>query len=314
MTTSLPRIIYAGTPEFAVPTLQALLAAGYPVLAVYTQPDRPAGRGRALLPSPVKQAALAAGLPVCQPVTLCDADACAALTALGADLMVVAAYGLILPLPALAAPRLGCVNIHASLLPRWRGAAPIARALAAGDTETGVCIMAMEAGLDTGPVYLRRAIPIGPRVTGGALHDQLAALGAEALLAALPGICDGRLQPQPQDPTGACYAPKLSKAEARLDWSRPAQALDRLIRAFDPWPVAETTLAGETLRLWAAEPVPGEVAGAPPGSVLAVARAGIEVATGTGVLRLTRVQAPGRRPTAAADFANARDLREAVFV
>lgn len=316
---SLPRIIYAGTPEFAVPALRALLAAGYPVLAVYTQPDRPAGRGRVLTPSPVKVAALDAGLPVEQPLSLRDGQAAATLAAFGADLMVVAAYGLILPPAVLAAPRLGCVNIHASLLPRWRGAAPIQRALAAGDAETGICIMGMEAGLDTGPVYLRRSLAIGPRDTGGALHDRLAALGAEALLAALPGIGDGSLPAEPQDPALACYAPKLTKAEARLDWSRPALDLDRLIRAFDPWPVAETALCGETLRIWAAEPIASPAtlatpASAPPGTLIAVGRAGIDVATGDGCLRLTRVQAPGRRPTAAGDFAHARELVGAVLV
>jgi len=310
----LPRIIFAGTPDFAVPALAALIERDWPVIAVYTQPDRPAGRGRRLQPSPVKQTALAADIPVHQPPTLKDAAVQAELRGLGADLMIVAAYGLLLPKVVLAAPRLGCVNIHASLLPRWRGAAPVQRAIAAGDSRTGISIMGMEAGLDTGPVYLTRAIDIGPRETGGSLHDRLAALGAEALLAALPGIADGSLVPEPQDSDRATYASKLSKAEARIDWSRAAADIDRLVRAFDPWPVAETGLAGQTLRIWAAEPLAGgDGAGASPGAVAAAGKAGIDVATGEGLLRITRLQPPGKRPMSAADFVNARDLHGAVF-
>jgi len=308
----LPRIIFAGTPDFAVPALAALLGSGWPIVAVYTQPDRPAGRGRKLQPSPVKRTALSAGIPVEQPATLKDEAVRAGLRGLDADLMIVAAYGLLLPKAVLALPRLGCVNIHASLLPRWRGAAPIQRAIAAGDSRTGISIMAMAAGLDTGPVYLTRAIDIAPRETGGSLHDRLAELGAEALLEALPGIADGSLEPVPQDDARATYASKLSKAEARIDWGRSAAEIDRLIRAFDPWPVAETGLGEQTLRIWAAEPLAGP-AGAPPGQVLAAGKAGIDVTTGDGLLRITRLQPPGKRPMAAADFVNARDLHGAVF-
>lgn len=303
------RIIFAGTPDFSVPSLEALLAAGQEVVAVYTQPDRPAGRGRKLTPSPVKAAALAQGLPVFQPPTLRDEGAVADLRALAADLMVVVAYGLLLPQAVLDAPRLGCVNVHASLLPRWRGAAPIQRALLAGDGESGVTIMRMAAGLDTGPLYLLRPLAIAPRETGGSLSDKLATLGAQALVEALPGIADGSLIPVPQDDDLANYAHKLSKAEAEVDWSRPAVEIDRLIRAFDPWPVAQTSLEGVSLRLWGSEltdliPPPAAL----PGQVLAAGKGGIEVATGAGVLRLTRLQPPGKRPMSAAEFLNARHL------
>jgi methionyl-tRNA formyltransferase len=204
---------------------------------------------------------------------------------------------------------LGCVNVHASLLPRWRGAAPIQRAILAGDQETGVTIMGMEAGLDTGPVYLTRRVPISPEETGGSLHDRLAALGASALMDALPGIADGTLTPQPQDGTRATYAGKLTKEEARVDWSRPAVELDRMVRAFDPWPVAQTRLGETVLRLWGCE-LPGGVADdAPPGRVLETSKAGIDVATGDGLLRITRLQLAGKRPMTAAEFLNARELR-----
>ena len=303
------RIIFAGTPDFSVPSLEALLAAGQDVVAVYTQPDRPAGRGRKLTPSPVKAAALAQGLPVFQPPTLRNEGAVADLRALAADLMVVVAYGLLLPQAVLDAPRLGCVNVHASLLPRWRGAAPIQRALLAGDGESGVTIMRMAAGLDTGPMYLLRPLAIAPRETGGGLSDKLATLGAQALVEALPGIADGSLIPVPQDDDLANYAHKLTKAEAEVDWSRPAVEIDRLIRAFDPWPVAQTSLEGVSLRLWGSEltdliPPPAAL----PGQVLAAGKGGIEVSTGAGVLRLTRLQPPGKRPMSAAEFLNARHL------
>lgn len=309
---SAPRIIFAGTPDFAVPALRALLAHDWPVVAVYTQPDRPAGRGRKLQPSPVKRAAQAADLPIFQPETLKDEAVRAELRALDADMMIVAAYGLLLPKAVLAAPRLGCVNIHASLLPRWRGAAPIQRAIAAGDECTGISIMAMEAGLDTGPVYLTREIPIGPRDTGGSLHDRLADLGAEALLAALPGITDGGLTAVRQDDADATYAPKLSKDEARIDWTCSAAEIDRRVRAFDPWPVAETRLDGRALRIWAAEPLAGAAVLAP-GAIVAAGKNGIDVATGAGVLRISRLQPPGKRAMEAADFAHARDLDGAVL-
>lgn len=303
------RLIFAGTPEFAVPCLRALVAAGHDLVAVYTQPDRPAGRGRKLQQSPIKALALEYGLPVRQPESLKrQRQAQAELEALAADLMVVVAYGLILPAPVLRAPRLGCVNVHASLLPRWRGAAPIQRAILAGDPVSGVCVMRMAAGLDTGPVYLCRALDLDPAETGGSLHDRLAALGAEALLDALPGIADGSRIPEPQDEAAATYAHKLDKAEAQIDWGRPAPAIERQVRAFDPWPVAHTSLNGETLRIWSARAVEGQDAGAAPGAVIGADREGILVATGEGLLRVTRLQPPGKRPMAAADFLNARRL------
>ena len=303
------RIVFAGTPEFAVPCLAALIAAGHEVAAVYTQPDRPAGRGRKVQQSPVKHLALAHGLPVHQPETLRrDRAAVTALRHLDADLMVVVAYGLLLPTGVLSAPRLGCLNVHASLLPRWRGAAPIQRAVMAGDTESGVCIMRMEAGLDTGPVFHRIGIPLDPRETGGSLHDKLAEIGARALIEALPGIADGSLQPQPQDPTLATYAHKLTKDECEIDWSRPATAIDRMVRAFDPWPVAQTRFQGEPLRVWAAEVAAESVPPVPPGTVVGSDRTGIRVATGDGLLNITRLQPPGKRPMDADAFLNARPM------
>jgi methionyl-tRNA formyltransferase len=319
------RIVFAGTPEFAVPSLTALIHAGHQVVAVYTQPDRPSGRGRKLTSSPVKQAAVAFGLPVMQPETLRDPAAQATLRALQPDLMVVVAYGLLLPPGVLETPGLGCVNVHASLLPRWRGAAPIQRAIRAGDAETGVTIMRMERGLDTGPMYLTRVTPIAARETAGSLHDRLCILGAEALMEAMPGILSGSLQPSPQDDAQANYASKLNKDEALIDWSVPATTIDRQIRAFDPWPVAETHLDGATLRVWAAESVAGplgpgspprntapkraaEVGAPAPGMIVATSKAGIDVATGDGLLRITCVQLPGKRPIAAAQLLNARSL------
>jgi len=300
-------IVYAGTPDFAVPALQALIDSPHRVIAVYTQPDRPAGRGRKLTASPVKALALKYEIPVFQPLNFKQEADLAQLEALGADLMVVAAYGLILPRRVLDAPRLGCINIHASLLPRWRGAAPIQRAILAGDTESGITIMQMEAGLDTGPMYLKRSCSIHADDSGGALHDRLCGLGAEALMAALPGIADGTLQPEPQDDALANYAKKLEKAEARIDWSRPAEAIDRQVRAFNPWPVAEAMLEGAALRLWASKPLEGSHS-APPGQVIACSKEGIDVATGQGVLRILSLQLPGKRALSAAEFLNARDL------
>lgn len=301
-------IVFAGTPDFAVPTLDRLIDAGRRPVAVYTQPDRPAGRGRRPRPSPVKQRAEQAGIPVLQPASLRTPDAQAELAALAPDLLVVVAYGLILPQAVLDIPRLGCVNVHASLLPHWRGAAPIQRALLAGDATTGVTIMQMEAGLDTGPMLARREIPIGAQDTAGDLHDRLAVLGAELLVEVLPDIAAGRLTPVPQDDAAATYADKLSKDEAPLDWQRPAAALARQVRAFNPWPVAETRLAGRILRIWQAEALPGPTAAAP-GEIVAAGRDGIDVATAEGVLRLIRLQAPGGRPLPAADFLNGHPLR-----
>jgi methionyl-tRNA formyltransferase len=308
------RIVFAGTPEFAVPALEALHAAGHHIVAVYTQPDRPAGRGRALAASSVKQRALQLGLPVEQPVTLKSAEAREQLALYAPDLMVVVAYGLLLPQAVLDIPRLGCLNIHASLLPRWRGAAPIQRAVQAGDERSGVSIMQMEAGLDTGPELLRREVVLAPRETGGSLHDRLAPLGAEAIVAALPGWAAGTLRAMPQPALGATYADKLRKDEANLDWSRPAIELDRQVRAFNPWPVAGTTLAGEAVRIWQAQPWPGETpAAAAPGTVVIAAEGRIVVATGAGLLELQTLQFPGRKPLAARDVLNSRELAGACF-
>lgn len=300
------RILYAGTPDFAVPALSALIDSPHVVPVVYTQPDRPAGRGRKPSPSPVKRRALEAGLPVLQPASLKDEAVQAALAAWEADLLVVAAYGLILPQAVLDMPRLGCVNIHASLLPRWRGAAPIQRALLAGDDRTGISIMRMEAGLDTGPVYRFAPLDIDAADTADSLTGRLAALGAEALLAALPGILDGTTEPLPQDDAASTYARKVAKEEADIDWTLPAEAIARAVRAFDPWPVAQTRLGEEVLRIWTAEVLPGADMPADAGRVVATGPAGIDVATGAGLLRITQVQAPGKRRMAARDFLNAR--------
>lgn len=297
------RIVFAGTPEFAAQHLEALLQAGYQVEAVYTQPDRPAGRGQKLMPSPVKQLALQHGLPVMQPATLRDAEAQHALAALQPDLMVVVAYGLILPQAVLDTPRLGCINSHASLLPRWRGAAPIQRAIEAGDSESGVTVMQMEAGLDTGPMLLKVSTPIGPSDTGGSLHDRLAALGAQAVVEAVARLQAGALPGERQDDTLATYAHKLSKDEARLDWQRPAAELERLVRAFNPWPICHSSLAGDVLKVHAARLVPGQ---GEPGRILAVGKDGLTVACGTGALQLTRLQLPGGKPLDFADLYNSR--------
>jgi methionyl-tRNA formyltransferase len=309
------RVVYAGTPEFAVPALDALVAAGHAVVAAYTQPDRPAGRGRSLAQSPVKRRALELGVPVLQPATLRTPDAAATLAAYAPDAMVVAAYGLILPQAILDVPRFGCINVHASLLPRWRGAAPIHRAILAGDAHTGVCIMRMEAGLDTGPVYASERLAIGARETAGELRDRLAALGGRLLVGVLAELEAGRAHAVAQPADGVTYAHKLDKREAAIDWSRSAVEIDRAVRAFVPWPIAETRLHGQQLRVHAAEVLPAQDAPAvraaagdgvvPPGTVLRAGPDGIDVATGDGVLRLTRVQLAGRKAVSAREFLNA---------
>ena len=299
------RIVFAGTPGFAVPCLRAAAGRGE-VVAVYTQPDRPSGRGRQLSASPVKVEALARGIPVFQPENFKSAAAREQLRELKPDLMVVVAYGLILPQSVLDIPRMGCWNVHASLLPRWRGAAPIQRALEAGDSQTGVCLMQMEKGLDTGPVLLSLATPISAEDTGGSLHDRLSLLGAEVLEDGLKLLRAGmRPLVVPQPAEGVTYAHKLDKAEARLDWSLPAAALANKVRAFNPWPVAEAELAGERLRIHEAHAIP-LVHGQPPGTVLAATREGLDVACGEGALRLRLVQREGGRPVAVADYLNAR--------
>jgi methionyl-tRNA formyltransferase len=319
------RIAFAGTPDFSIPALEALLNSGHSIVGVLTQPDRPKGRGRQLAPSPVKVAALEHGLPVSQPETLKTEAGRADLTSWHPDLLVVVAYGLILPPSVLTLPRLGCLNIHASLLPRWRGAAPIQRAILAGDSLTGVTIMLMDAGLDTGPMLLKKELPIAPLDTGGSLHDRLAALGATALLEALRGHADATLKPIPQPTQGATYAAKLEKSEALIDWERDALEIDRQVRAFNPWPIAETRLDGEQLRIFEARPEPedtstsagdlhdvaaSEVAspvrgmsGPASGTIVAIRDESLLVQCGRGRLSLQQLQRPGRRVMSAGDFA-----------
>jgi methionyl-tRNA formyltransferase len=303
------RIVFAGTPEFAAEHLKALLDSPYQLVAVYSQPDRPAGRGQKLMPSPVKQLALQHNIPVLQPQTLRDPLAQAELAALQPDLLVVVAYGLILPQAVLDIPRLGCINSHASLLPRWRGAAPIQRAIQAGDEESGVTVMHMEAGLDTGPMLLKVRTPISPEDTGGSLHDRLAELGPPAVLEAIAGLCAGTLHGQAQDDGLANYAHKLNKDEALLDWSRPAEELERLIRAFNPWPICHSRLHGEPLKVLAASL--GEGSGNP-GAILSASKDGLSVACGSGALRLTRLQLPGGKALNFADLFNSRREQFAV--
>ena len=303
------RLVFAGTPDFAVPHFAACRRDNVEIAAVYTQPDRPAGRGRKLAASPVKAAALAAGIAVEQPENFRSEAARARLAAFAPDLVVVVAYGLILPRKVLAIPRFGCWNVHASLLPRWRGAAPIQRAILAGDRETGICLMQMEAGLDTGPVLLRRALPIMADDTGGTLHDRLALLGAETLGEGLDRLAHGEtLVAAPQLEDGVTYAHKLEKAEARLDWAESAGALEHKVRAFDPWPVAEGDVAGETLRIWRAQAraLPAAAGDAAPGTIIGAGRDGIDVACGEGVLRVLELQRAGGRRMAVADYLNAR--------
>jgi len=305
------RIVFAGTPDFAMPSLRAA-AQRNEVVAVYTQPDRPAGRGRGLTPSPVKREALLRGIEVVQPENFRTAVSKDALRALKPDLMVVVAYGLILPQSVLDIPTYGCWNVHASLLPRWRGAAPIQRAIEAGDTQSGVCLMQMEKGLDTGPVLLSQALDIGAGETGGQLHDRLAALGAQVLTDGL-GLLRAGIRPvaKPQPEIGVTYAHKLDKAEAKLDWSQPATVLANKVRAFNPWPMAEAVVAGERLRLHGAVAA-DEVHDLAPGTLLRAGRAGLDVACGEGVLRIRVLQREGGKAITAADYLNGRpELRTA---
>jgi methionyl-tRNA formyltransferase len=286
------KIVFMGTPDFSVPALRAL-AARHEVVCVYTQPPRPAGRGKQDRPTAVHQAALDLGLPVRHPVSLRDAQAQADFTALGADVAVVVAYGLILPQPTLDAPRFGCLNIHASLLPRWRGAAPIHRAIMAGDAETGVCIMQMEAGLDTGPVLLREARPIGADDTTADLHDRLADLGARMIVTALDRLPD--LIPEEQSEVGVTYAAKIDKSEARVDWTRPANEVDRQIRGLSPFPGAWCEVEGERVKLLRSRLADGA---GQPGQVLN----GLTIACGTGAVEITLAQREGKRPMVPEDF------------
>jgi len=302
------RIIFAGTPDFAVPALHRLIGHGFRPLAVLTQPDRPAGRGRHLQASPVKQAAEAANIPVHQPPSLTGAEAAEQYSALRPDLLIVVAYGLILPASILNVPAHGCWNIHASLLPRWRGAAPIQRAIEAGDSTTGVCIMQMDEGLDTGQVLHRVTLPIDANETGGSLHDKLAEAGAHALLSCMEALARGEPpEPASQSDQGLSYARKLNKAEAQINWQEPAQQLERRVRAFNPWPVAWCTINGERTRVWSAAHEKRNH-NEEPGTVLSSNQEGIEIATGEQVLRLLELQRPGGKRISAAQYLNAHKL------
>ena len=300
-------LVFAGSSEFAVPSLRRLAADGHRLRAVLTQPDRPAGRKRRLTPTPVRVAAESLGIPVWTPETLRDTAVQEALQDLSPDALVVVDYGLILPEAVLRIPRLGCINGHASLLPRWRGAAPVEHAILAGDGRTGISVMAMERGLDTGPVFATRVVELRGDETAGELRGRLAEDCAEVLSESLPGIASGRLTPEPQPEEGAVYAAKLTTAEGRLDWSQSAASLARRVRAFDPRPGAHTTLAGERLKVIEAAPVAADVGEAPPGLVVRAGPKGIDVATAEGFLRILRLQLPGRRVVAAAEFINATD-------
>jgi len=295
------RIVFAGTPDFAAVALQALIDSAHDVVAVYTQPDRPAGRGRKLKPGPVKQLAVAHNIPVCQPVSLKDEDEQQALRNWHADVMVVAAYGLILPKAVLDIPRYGCLNIHGSILPRWRGAAPIQRAILAGDKETGITIMQMDVGLDTGDMLMRTPITIEKDDNGGSLHDKLAAQGAKDLLTVLDQVASQSLTPVKQDDAQANYAHKLEKAEAQINWSQDAQDIERLIRAFNPWPVAFTPFNGKPLRIYQAKLVEQE---GDAGQILSADKHGIIIACGKQALRLLQLQPAGSKVMDAAAFIN----------
>jgi len=314
LSTDLPplRLGFAGTPEFAVPALDAL-AETQRICAVFTQPDRPAGRGQPLHASPVKTLATRRGLRVCQPVSFKSQEALQELCSLELDVLVVVAYGLILPPAALQCPKLGCINIHASLLPRWRGAAPIQRAVLAGDSKTGVTIMRMDAGLDTGPMLAAREIDIGTDDTAKTLHHRLAHLGAELIGETLSALRQGRVPELPQPSEGVTYAEKINKAEALIDWRQDAVQISRRVRAFNPWPIAETRLEGAQLRIWDAEMLTEAAPAREPGTVLAATHAGIDVACGRGVLRIRRLQLAGRKPLVPGEFLKAQRLDGARF-
>jgi methionyl-tRNA formyltransferase len=303
------RIAFAGTPDFAVPALEAMLADSYGPVTVLTQPDRRAGRGRTLQSSPVKQCALEHGIPLLQPEKLSGESIQEELKSLRLDLMVVAAYGLILPPVVLKIPRYGCWNIHASLLPRWRGAAPIQRAIEAGDDRSGVSIMQMAAGLDTGPVFLQTETPIDALETGGSLHDRLSHMGAAALLECLEYLASGDMpEPLAQDDGQAIYASKLEKSEAMMDWQLPAAVLERKVRAFNPWPVCWCEIDGARLRIWASSAIAGTASG-PPGTVVAAGPGGLEIATVDGNLLLHEVQRAGGKRMPVAQYLNAHPVR-----
>jgi methionyl-tRNA formyltransferase len=303
------RVAFAGTPEFACTALQALLHSPHRIVGVFTRPDRPRGRGQQMTASPVKVAAQAANLPLTQPPTLNAGAGLPELVEWRADVLVVVAYGLILPQAMLDAPRLGSVNIHASLLPRWRGAAPIQRALLAGDARTGITIMRMAASLDSGPILLQRALDITAADTSGSLHGKLAQVGAQALLEALDGLASGTLPATAQSDQGVSYAAKISKSEAQIDWQRSAHEIDRQVRAFNPWPIAETRFDGAQLRVFSAR-IEASDAGTdvPPGTIVAVDAESVVIQCGAGRLGLTQVQCPGRRPVPAHEFAHGRAL------
>lgn len=301
------RIIFAGTPEFAASTLTALLATKHTICAVYTQPDRPAGRGRKLTASPVKQIALEQAIPVEQPLNFKEQADRDTLANYQADLMIVVAYGLLLPQTILDAPTKGCINIHASLLPRWRGAAPIQRAILAGDTETGICIMQMEAGLDTGPVLARASCSIHHAETTQKLHDRLAKLGADTLIKTLPNLVEYQAKATPQNNAESSYASKLDKSEAAINWQQGADAIARQINAFNPWPIAQTQWGEKTLRIWSANDIDSTLI-ARPGEVIHVNKDSIVIACEQGALKITQVQAPGKRAMAVNDFLNANPI------
>lgn len=299
------KVIFAGTPEFAAVALDAIIHSRHQVLAVYTQPDRPKGRGLKLQASPVKELALQYQLPLHQPASLKSPDQQSTLAAYQADVMVVAAYGLLLPPAVLAIPRLGCINIHPSLLPRWRGAAPIQRTIFAGDTETGVTIMQMDEGLDTGPILFVTKHPLRGDETSAVLHDELAQTGAKALIETLDLLAANHLKPQPQDHHLSTYAAKITKEEALIDWTQPAIILERQIRAFNPWPISHTSWQNQPLRIHAAKVLNLNHKHAPR-TILAASAEGIDVATGVGVLRLLTVQLPGAKAQSVADFYHAK--------